>query len=269
MDSITVYLRDLIVTYGLKVAGAVAIVVIGFWLARRLGNGLRQALERSRLDASLTHFLSNLGYYALLVFVVLAALNQLGVETTSFVAVIGAAGLAVGLALEGALSNFAAGVLILLFRPFKVGDWVEAASIFGKVENILVFSTILVTRDNKTVIIPNAQVTGAPIVNYSQKGVMRVDMVFGIGYGDDLRKAKQVALDILIAHPLVAKEPAPTVNVLELADNSVNLAVRPYTTADHYTRVWFDVTEQVKLRFDAEGISIPFPQRDVHLYSQG
>lgn len=269
MDSITTYLRDALVTYGLNIVGAIAILVIGFWLARWLGNMLRRGLKKSQLDDSLTHFLSNLAYYALLAFVLLAALNQLGVETTSVVALIGAAGLAVGLALEGALSNFAAGVLILVFRPFKVGDWIEAASIFGKVENILVFSTILVTRDNKTIIIPNAQVTGAPIVNYSQKGVMRVDMVFGIGYNDDLRQAKQVALAILNEHPLVVKEPAPTVNVLELGDSSVNLAVRPYTAADHYTRVWFDVTEQIKLRFDAAGISIPYPQQDVHLFRQG
>lgn len=269
MDLINLYLRELVVTYGLKIVGALVIVVIGFWLARRLGNGLQRMLEKSHFDASLTHFLSNLAYYALLIFVLLAALNQLGIETTSFVALIGAAGLAVGLALEGALSNFAAGVLILIFRPFKVGDWVEAASIFGKVENILVFSTILVTRDNKTVIIPNAQVTGSPIINYSHKGVMRVDMVFGIGYHDDLLRAKQILLAILNEHPLVVKEPAPTVNVLELADSSVNLAVRPYTTADQYNRVWFDVTEQVKLCFDAEGISIPYPQQDVHLFSKG
>lgn len=269
MEPIIAQLRDLFVTYSLNILGALAILIVGFWLARWLGNMLRRTLEKSSLDASLTHFLSNLSYYTLIVFVVLATLNQLGIETTSFVAIIGAAGLAVGLALEGALSNFAAGVLILIFRPFKVGDWVEAASIFGKVENILVFSTILVTRDNKTIIIPNAQITSAPISNYSKKGVMRVDMVFGIGYDDDLRQAKEIALDILHQHPLVVQEPAPTVNVLELASSSVNLAVRPYGTADDYTRIWFDVTEQIKLRFDAADISIPYPQQDIHLFSKG
>lgn len=262
-------LRDMAVAYGFNIASALLILIIGIWLARRLANLITNALHRAHIDTSLTNFISNLVYYALVAVVILAVLDRLGVQTTSLVAIIGAAGLAVGLALEGALSNFAAGVLILLFRPFKVDDWVETAGIFGKVENILIFSTILITLDHKTVTIPNSQVTGSPIVNYSQKGVVRLDMVFGIGYDDDLLKAKQLLLEIISTHSLVAKSPAPSVNVLELADSRVDLAVRPYVSADDYWRVWFDVTEQVKLRFDEAGISIPYPQQDVHLFPKG
>ena len=262
-------LRETAVAYGLNIVSALLILVIGLWLARRLTNLITKALERAHLDRSLTNFISNLAYYALVAVVILAALDRLGVQTTSLVAIIGAAGLAVGLALEGALSNFAAGILMLLFRPFRVGEWVETANIFGQVENILVFSTILVTLDNKTVTIPNSQVTGAPIVNYSQKGVVRLDMVFGISYDDDLLKAKQILLEIISSHPLVAETPAPSVNVLELGESSVKFAVRPYVSADNYWRVWFDVTEQVKLRFDEANISIPYPQQDVHLFPKG
>ncbi|MCA9933388.1 MAG: mechanosensitive ion channel [Ardenticatenaceae bacterium] len=260
--------RSLALAYGLNILGAIVILVAGYWLAGWLARMSRKALGKTKTDEALVRFAGSLIYYAVLIFVVLAALNRLGIQTTSFVALVGAAGLAIGLALEGALSNFAAGVLLLLFRPFKIGDLVEIADHFGSVEEILIFSTILVTLDNKTVTIPNSQVTGSPIVNYSKKGLLRLDMVFGIGYGDDLLKAKRVLQELVTADPRVATDPAPIVAVTELGDSSVNFAVRPYVTPADYWNVYFDLTERVKLRFDAEGISIPFPQRDVHLFKE-
>ncbi|MCA9962136.1 MAG: mechanosensitive ion channel [Chloroflexota bacterium] len=261
-------LQSLIMVYGLKALGAVIILVVGRWLAGFLSRTTRQALTKTKTDEALVRFGASLIYYGILIFAVLAALRQLGVETTSFVALVGAAGLAIGLALEGALSNFAAGVLLLIFRPFRIGDHVEIADKFGVVEEILIFSTILVTLDNKTITIPNSQVTGAPIVNYSKRGLIRLEMIFGIGYGDDLLKAKQLLMEIVKAEPRIAQDPAPVVAVKELADSSVNFTVRPFVKPADYWSVSFAITEQVKLRFDAEGISIPFPQRDVHLFSQ-
>ncbi|MCA9973930.1 MAG: mechanosensitive ion channel [Anaerolineales bacterium] len=259
-------IRTFAVQYGLNLLGAILIVLIGWWAARIISRLLRRTLEKARVDLALARFGGSLAYYAILVFAVLAALNRLGVETTSFVAVIGAAGLAIGLALEGALSNFAAGVLLLLFRPFRIGDLVEIADKFGSVEEIMIFNTVLVTRDNKTITIPNSQVTGSPIVNYSKRGVIRLDLVYGIGYDDDLLKAKAVFQAILEENEKVLREPAPSVSVLELADSSVNFAVRPYVHPEDYFSVPLAITEQVKLRLDAAGISIPYPQRDVHLY---
>lgn len=261
-------IRTFAVQYGLNILGAAIILFIGWWAARFLSQLLRRSLEKAEIDSALARFGASLVRYGVLIFALLAALNRLGVATTSFVALIGAAGLAIGLALEGALSNFAAGVLLLLFRPFRIGQLVEIADKFGTIEEILIFNTVLVTPDNKTVTIPNSQVTGTPIVNYSAKGVLRLDMVFGIGYGDDLLRAKALLQGILDADDRVLREPAPTVNVLELADSSVNFAVRPYVHPDNYWAVHFAVTEQVKLQLDAAGISIPYPQRDVHLYTQ-
>ncbi len=261
-------IRVLALDYGLNILGAVVILIVGYWAAGWLARLIRKSMSKTKIDEALVRFLGNVVYYAVLVFAVLAALGRLGIQTTSFVALIGAAGLAIGLALEGALSNFAAGILLLLFRPFKVGDAVDIAGHFGKVEEILLFSTVLVTPENRTVTIPNSQVTGSPIVNYTKKGLLRLDMVFGIGYGDDLLKAKGVLEDILRADSRVVSDPPPTVAVLELGDSSVNFAVRPYVKPADYWLVHFDITEQVKLRFDAEGISIPFPQRDVHLFPQ-
>jgi small conductance mechanosensitive channel len=187
-------------------------------------------------------------------------------QTTSFIAVIGAAGLAVGLALQGSLANFAAGFLMIIFRPFKVGDYIEGAGIAGTVESIQMFTTQLKTPDNKTVIVPNAKITGDNIVNWSSKGTRRVDLVIGIGYGDDIDKAKQIMMDVLTKDQRVLKDPAPQVAVLELADSSVNFVVRPWVNASDYWNVYFDTTEEIKKRFDQEGVSIPFPQRDVHMY---
>ncbi len=266
MDNIIATLQEFLLTSGLKLVGAIAIFVIGRWLAGVVSRAVEKALTRTDTEKSLIGFAKTLTYYAVFAIAIVAALQTVGVQTTSLVALVGAAGLAIGLALEGALANFAAGVMLLVFRPFKVGDLVEIADKFGTVEDLLVFSTIVVTPDNKTVIIPNAQVTGGTITNYSRKGLLRLDMVFGIGYEDDLLKAKDILQELLDNHELVVKSPAPEVMVMELADSSVNFTARPFVTPDDYWRVHFDITEQVKLRFDAEGISIPFPQQDVHLF---
>jgi small conductance mechanosensitive channel len=231
-------------------------------LTRLFKNGL----QRAELDAGLISFLGNLVYYLLLVVVLLAALARLGIETTSLIAVLGAASLAVGLALQGSLANFAAGVLILLFRPYRVGDYVEISGTAGTVEEIQIFNTILATPDLKTVIVPNALATGDNIVNYTTKGTRRLDMVFGIGYDDDLLKAKRLLEEIISEEERVLADPEPTIAVLALADSSVNFAVRPFVKVEDYWSVLFDTTEKVKLRFDEEGISIPFPQQDVYLH---
>ena len=198
--------------------------------------------------------------------VVITAINQLGIQTTSLLAILGAAGLAIGLALQGSLSNFAAGVMIVGFRPYRVGDVIEAAGVAGKVEEVQIFTTVLLTADNKTIIIPNSQVMAGEITNYSAQPTRRVDLVAGCGYGDDLDKVRDVLRDIVSADDRVLSDPAPTIAVSELADNSVNFVVRPWVQRDDYWNVYFDLTEQIKKRFDAEGISIPYPQQDVHLF---
>ena len=198
----------------------------------------------------------------------IAALSKLGFQTTSFVAILGAAGLAVGLALQGSLANFASGVMLVIFHPFKVGDFIEAGNATGVVDSIDIFNTIIKTPDNKVVIVPNSQITGSKIVNYSTEPIRRVDLVFGIGYDDDLRKAKAILEEILQANEKVLKEPAYTVAVSELADHSVNFVVRPFVKTEDYWGVYFELTEAVKLRFDKEGITIPYPQTEVHLHQK-
>ena len=224
-------------------------------------------MTKGNVDITLIKFASNLTYTVLLIVVILAALGQLGVQTTSFLAILGAAGLAVGLALQGSLSNFASGVLIIFFRPFKVGDFVELAGKTGTVSQIQIFTTELKTPDNKVIIIPNSQITSSVITNFSAEDTRRVDLKFGIGYGDDLLKAKKILSDLVNSDSRILKEPAPFVAVSELADSSVNFVVRVWVNAPDYWAVFFDMTEKVKLTFDKEGISIPFPQRDVHLYN--
>lgn len=257
---------ELLTVYGLKIVAAIAIFIIGRWIARFLKNVVQKMMTKKNIDATIVSFLVNLIYIALLTFVVLAALGQLGIQTTSFIAVIGAAGLAVGLALQGSLANFAAGFLMIIFRPFKVGDVIEAAGVLGIVEEIQVFTTKLRSPDNKTIIIPNAKLTADNITNFSTKDTRRVDLVCGIGYGDDIDKAKNVIAGILHNDERVLKDPAPTIGVVELGDSSVNIVVRPWVKTGDYWNVYFDTTENIKKRFDQEGISIPFPQRDVHLY---
>lgn len=257
---------ELLTVYGLRVIAALAIFIIGRWVAKGLRRFIRKMMTRSNVDPTLISFVVNLAYVALLAFVIIAALNQLGIQTASFIAILGAAGLAIGLALQGSLSNFAAGVLMIIFRPFKVGDLIEAAGVTGTVEEIQIFTTQLKTPDNKTIIVPNASVTADNITNYSAKGTRRVDMVFGIGYEDDIDKARGIILEILAQDERVLKDPEAVVLVSELADSSVNFAARAWADAGDYWNVYFDTIEAVKKRFDAEGISIPFPQRDVHVY---
>jgi small conductance mechanosensitive channel len=259
-------LWTLVTTYGIKAAAAVVIFIFGSWISKIFRRIIRRIMANRNVEPTVVSFVSSLVYYALLAFVVLAALSQLGIQTTSFIAVLGAAGLAVGLALQGSLSNFAAGFLMVIFKPFKVGDYIEAAGTAGTVESIQIFTSQLKTPDNKTVIIPNARITADNIVNYSTKGTRRVDMVFGIGYADDIDKAKGILQDLVQADERIHKEPAPVIAVSELADSSVNFIVRPWVDSDQYWNVLLEMTENVKKRFDAEGISIPFPQRDVHVY---
>ena len=252
--------------YGLKIIAAIVIFVVGRWVARALRNATKKMMAKGDVDETLISFVGNLTYIALLAFVIIAALSQLGIQTTSFIAVIGAAGLAIGLALQGSLANFAAGVLMIIFRPFKAGDYIEGAGVAGTVEEVKIFATQLKTPDNKTIIVPNAKMMGDNITNYSAKDTRRVDMVIGVGYGDDLKKVREILEDILAKDDRILEDPAPTIGVLELGDNSVNFAVRPWVKTEDYWCAYFDVTETVKRRFDEEGISIPYPQRDVHLY---
>ena len=259
-------LQELLAFYGLKIVAAIVIYIAGRWVARALKRLAVRMMTKAEVDETLIAFVGNLTYITLLVFVIIAALNQLGIQTTSFIAIIGAAGLAIGLALQGSLANFAAGVLMIIFRPFKVGDYVEAAGVAGVVEAVQIFTTQLKTPDNKTIIIPNASVTGGTITNYSAKDTRRVDMVIGVGYGDDLKKVREILEDILAKDNRILKDPEPTIGVLELADNSVNFAVRPWVKSEDYWDVHFSLTETIKKRFDEEGISIPYPQQDVHVY---
>ena len=264
MDSVNAWLT----IYGIRILGAVVILILGIWLSKLLTKLLRKVLNQRNVDPTLVGFTGNLAYSALLVFVIIATLNQVGFQTTSLIAVIGAAGLAVGLALQGSLSNFAAGVMMVIFKPFKAGDFIEGGGTAGVVEQILIFSTQLKTPDNKTVIVPNGSLLGGNITNYSTKGTRRMDLVIGVGYDDDIRKVKQVLLDIIAKEERFLKDPAPVVAVLELADSSVNFAFRPWVNGADYWAAYFDTLETITLRLDEEGITIPYPQRDVHMMPQ-
>ena len=251
--------------YGLKIIAALAIFFIGKWVARKLVDFCKSLMKKSDVDDTLVSFGDNILYGLALAFVVIAALSQLGVETTSLAAVIAAAGLAIGLALQGSLSNFAAGVMIILFRPFQIGDFVEAGGASGTIEDISIFTTIFKTPDNKQVVVPNNAITSGNITNFSAKDTRRVDLVVGVGYGDDLQKVKKVLGDLVAAESRILKDPAPVIAVSELADSSVNLVVRPWVKSADYWGVYFDLTEAIKTTFDKEGISIPFPQRDINI----
>ena len=260
-------LEEIAWAWGPKVAGALG-TLVGGWIAAKIVRAiLRRAMTRAKVDSTLVGFIANLAYMGLITFVFIAAIGVMGVDTNSFVAVMAAAGLAIGFALQGSLSNCAAGVMIILFRPFKTGDFIEGGGIVGVVEEILVFSTIMKTPDNKRIIVPNANMTGANIINYSANPTRRVDLMFGIGYDDDIKKAKEIFERIVADHPLVLKDPEPQIVVGELADSSVNFHVRPWCKTDDYWTVYFDIMERVKLALDEEGISIPFPQRDIHVHN--
>jgi len=266
LEEILAQTKEILAIYGIRVIAALAIFIIGRWVAKGLRNLLRRIMSRGKVDETLISFVCNLSYVALLAFVIIAALSKLGIQTTSLIAILGAATLAIGLALRGSLSNFAAGVMMIIFRPFKVGDFIEGGGTSGTVEEIQIFSTQLKTTDNKTVIIPNAKISGDKIINFSTKPTRRVDMTFGIGYEDDIDKSRSVIRGIIDKDERVLKDPAPLVVVSELADSSVNFTVRVWTKSADYWGVFFDTTEAVKKQFDAEDISIPYPQQDVHHY---
>lgn len=251
--------------YSIKVVAAILVLVIGNWLSHRISNLLKTLLEKNKIDITLVGFLSNIIYYALMIMVVIAAAGQLGINTTSFLTIVGAAGLAVGLALKDSLSNFAAGVMLILFRPFKVNDTVNAGGVTGKVESINIFNTILNTVDNQRVIIPNNSITSAVITNVTANATRRVDLVVGISYKDNIAFAKETVMTILEADSRILKDPAPVVAVAELAASCVNLAVRPWVKTGDYGNVLFDLNETIKTTFDEKGISIPFPQQEVHI----
>ncbi|MGY3791642.1 mechanosensitive ion channel family protein [uncultured Aquimarina sp.] len=258
---------DFIVDFGPKVVGAILIWIIGSWIIKKLIKGITKLMSVRNYDESLQKFLANLLGWILKIVLILAVLGTVGVETTSFAAIIAAAGLAVGLALQGSLANFAGGVLIMIFKPFKIGDLIEAQGVLGVVKEIEIFTTKLSTPENKEAIVPNGTLSNGNIINYTSQGKLRVDLNIGIGYGDDMKKAKDVVMKVLTDNPKVLKDPAPTVAVSELGDNAVNLVVRPFANVDDYWDVYFSALEDSKNALDAAGISIPYPQRDVHIHN--
>ena len=259
--------QEIVAVWGLKVIAAIAIFVIGRWVAMGVRKGVRRVMEKADTDPIIVGFVGSISYIALLAFVIIAALGQLGIQTTSFIAILGAAGLAIGLALQGSLANFAAGFLMIMFRPFKVGDFIEGAGVAGVVESIQIFTTTMKTGDNKTIIIPNAKLSGDNIINYSTKPTRRVDMTVGVAYDADLSKVRDVLKDIISKESRIHSDPEPLIAVAELADSSVNFVVRVWTDTGDYWAVKFAMNETIKNRFDAEGIGIPFPQRDLHIVS--
>jgi small conductance mechanosensitive channel len=269
MENLMAEARQIIAQFGINIIAAILIFAIGRWIAKFIRKILEKLMTRKEVDVTVVNFICSIVYVILLIFVILGAIHQIGVQTVSLVAVLGAAGLAVGLALQGSLANFAAGILLIVFRPIKVDDFVEAAGVTGVVERVDIFTTQLKTPDNKTVIIPNAQLTSNNITNYTAKGTRRVDLVIGVSYSDNIDKVRSLIEDELKKDDRILTEPAPTIVVLELADSSVNFGVRPWTKADDYWGVHFGLTENLKKRFDAEGVSIPFPQRDVHVFQEG
>ncbi|WP_456479073.1 mechanosensitive ion channel family protein [Nautilia sp.] len=256
---------NLTLEYGLKVIGAVAIYIMGKWLSKQFTKLFRKMLEKSNTDITLIKFLGDLVYFGLLVLVAIAALGTLGINTTSFAAVIGAASLAVGLALQGNIANLGAGVVLLFLRPFKVGDFVEAGGAVGVVDAIGIFNTTFKTGDNRIIIVPNSNILGGNITNYSREAVRRIDLVIGVGYEDDLKLVKSTLEEILNNHPKVLKDPAPVVALAELADSSVNFNVRPWVKSEDYWEVRSELLETIKTTFDEKGINIPYPQMDVHI----
>ena len=259
-------LQEVGLTLGLNIGVAIALFFVGRWLAKFLRRFVKQSLGKTRIDRTLVAFASNMSYYVIMAFVLLAILGRLGIETTSLIALIGAAGLAVGLSLQGSLANFAAGILLIIFRPFRVGDWIEVSGISGHVEDIELLTTMLRTLDSRTVVIPNRKLTDDNIINYSTVGILRLDLVVGVAYDSDLKQVKTVIRQVLSEDERILLEPAPTVGVLELADSSINVAVRPWVKTADYMPVSLSVYEAIKIRFDEVGIEIPFPQRDLHVY---
>ena len=258
--------KDFLIQYGPRVLAAIALFFFGKMLAKWLRRVVVRLMNKAEMDPMVTGFVASMVYIGLMVFVVMAALGQVGIQTTSFLAILGAAGLAIGLALQGSLANFAAGFLLIVFRPFKVGDVIEAAGVTGKVDLIQIFTTTLRTPDNKTIIVPNAKLGNDNIINYSTQKTRRVDLVVGISYDADIKQARDILQDIVDSDERILRDPEPLIVVGELADSSVNFFVRVWVQSGDYWSVYYDANEKVKLRLDEAGIGIPYPQRDVHLY---
>ena len=259
-------MMEALTLYGMKIIAAVVIIVVGLWISKIIKNCFVKTLQKKEVDPTLVGFFASMLHGGLVIFVVISAISKLGVQTTSFVAVIGAAGLAVGLALQGSLSNFAAGILLILFKPFKVGNFVKAGGEAGVIVEVGIFTTEMKTPDNVQIIIPNATIMGSAITNVSAHPTRRIDMTLGVGYGDDLNKAKQIMEDLLLTDERVLKDPVVTIAVANLGDSSVEFVVRPWVNSADYWAVKSDFIKAVKEKFDAEGISIPYPQSDVHLF---
>lgn len=257
-----------VTTYSVRIIAALLILVIGKWLARRITNLITRVMEKNKIDITLVRFLDSIMYYSFMVMVVIAAAGQLGINTTSFLTIVGAAGLAIGLALKDSLANFASGVMLVLFRPYKVSDFVDIGGVSGNVVSISLFTTELNTGDNQKVIVPNSSITSNVITNVTANPIRRVDLVIGIGYDDDIKKAKEVIRGVLAEEKRILPAPAPLIAVSELADSSVNFVVRPWVKTGDYWDVYFALHENIKLALDANGISIPFPQQDVHMYQE-
>ena len=255
---------ELATDYGLKIIGAILIWIIGGWIIKKLLKTTRAIMAKGNYDESLQKFLSNLLGWSLKIVLIIVVLGTIGVETTSFAAILAAAGLAIGLALQGSLGNFAGGVLIMIFKPFKIGDLIEAQGEIGVVKEIEIFTTKLTGLSNKEIIIPNGSLSNGNIVNYTTEGTRRVDLTIGVSYDADIKKTKEILMGILTSHPKVLQDPAPTVNVSELADSSVNFAVRPWSNSADYWDVYFGITEDAKIALDKAGIEIPYPQVVVH-----
>jgi len=259
-------LKEWLVTNGPNLIAAILIVVIGRWLVKWVAFLVRKALTKSGMDVTLIRFLEKLIYYALLVTVIIAAADQVGIKTTSFLAILGAAGLAVGLALKDSLSNFASGVMLILFQPFRVNDAVTAAGVSGSVERIDIFNTIINTWDNQKVIVPNSKITGDIITNINANQTRRIDLIIGISYDDDVVAAKSILNELVQADQRILADPPPKIALAEFGDSSLNIVVRPWVNTTDYWDVRFDLIDRIKVAFDERGITIPYPQRDVHLY---
>jgi small conductance mechanosensitive channel len=266
IEEIRTLITNLATVYGMKILAALAILLVGSWVAKGVRSLVHRLLEKRKLEPVISSFLTSLTYIGFMAFVIVAALGVLEVQTASFVAVVGAAGLAIGLALQGSLANFAAGFLLIIFRPFKKGDYIEGGGTSGIVEEVQVFTTILKTPDHKRVIVPNGKLMGDNITNYSALETRRLDLIFGVSYGDDIKKVKAILQRVAGEDARILKDPAPLVVLSELADSSVNFILRVYVKSGDYWGVKFDTTEKVKMVFDAEDVTIPFPQRDVHLF---
>ncbi|MGL5948315.1 MAG: mechanosensitive ion channel domain-containing protein [Aeromonas sp.] len=257
--------QGILIEYAVNITAALLTLILGYFAANLISGGVGRLMKARKLDVTVSNFVTSILKYAILVFVVIAALGRIGVQTASFVAIIGAAGLAIGLALQGSLSNFAAGFLLIIFRPIKAGEFIEVAGTSGVVQAVQLFTTTLTSPDNKMVVVPNSSILNGTIVNYSRMETRRVDMTFGICYTSDLRKAKAILERLVAEEPRILPEPGATIAIGALADSSVNIVVRPWVNTPDYWGVWFAMHEKVKLTFEAEGIEIPFPQMVLHM----